>query len=35
MQSKNCGFHDNRQDGAAELRGNIIVGEGGEPGGYY
>lgn len=33
--TRNCGFHDNRQDGVAALRGNIIVGEAGNPSDYY
>jgi plastocyanin len=30
-----CGFHDNRQDGVAALRGTIVVGEGGDPSDRY
>jgi plastocyanin len=33
--TRNCGFHDNRQDGVASLRGNIIVGPAGNPSDYY
>jgi plastocyanin len=33
--TRNCGFHDNRQDGVASLRGNIIVGDAGNPSDYY
>jgi plastocyanin len=33
--TRNCGFHDNRQDGVTALRGNIIVGEAGNPSDYY
>jgi plastocyanin len=33
--TRNCGFHDNRQDGVTSLRGNIIVGQAGNPSDYY
>jgi plastocyanin len=33
--TRNCGFHDNRQDGVIALRGNIIVGQAGNPSDYY
>jgi plastocyanin len=33
--SRNCGFHDNRQDTNAALRGTIVVGQGGDPGTGY
>lgn len=33
--AKSCGFHDNRQDSVVALRGNILVGEGTEPGPDY
>ena len=33
--TRNCGFHDNRQDGVTSLRGNIIVGPAGNPSDYY
>ncbi len=31
MESRTCGFHDNRQDGVDALRGTIVVGQGGDP----
>jgi plastocyanin len=33
--TRNCGYHDNRQDGVAALRGNIIIGNAGNPSDYY
>jgi plastocyanin len=33
--TRNCGFHDNRQDGVTALRGNIIIGQAGNPSDYY
>jgi plastocyanin len=33
--SRSCGFHDNRQDTNAALRGTIVVGQGGDPGTGY
>ena len=33
--SRNCGFHDNRQDANAALRGTIVVGKGGDSGPGY
>ena len=33
--TRNCGFHDNRQDSVVALRGNIIIGDAGKPSDYY
>ncbi|HUG53208.1 MAG TPA: hypothetical protein VMR21_06385 [Vicinamibacteria bacterium] len=33
--ARSCGFHDNRQDSVTALRGNILVGEGTQPGPGY
>lgn len=33
--SRNCGFHDNRQDSVTALRGNIVIGQGGPADPYY